>query len=174
MQKPSSPGPRKPSPKKSPKKNSAKPEVEEATAQQQTQNVLKHLQPLTDFHQAVEDASRNDVRIYWDVRLVRGEDTPFSHVHGTSSLPAMLAPNMRPNAPSKIQEEATEKILIPLVSAMQAEVQRTALENAAKRRKHSGDGIHEGECSPGKGNEPTGQEKAANPLSPEQREPASP
>jgi hypothetical protein len=85
-------------------------------------DALNLLKPLTDFHRAVEGATQNDLRLFWDVRIVRGENTPYCHVHGSSSLPALLAENMRVESPERIEREATNKIVVPLVSFMQIEV----------------------------------------------------
>ena len=109
------------------------------------QEALNLLKPLTDFHKAVEDANEDDIRLYWDVRLVRGEDTPFCHVKGSSSMPAMLAQKMRPHAPSKIQEEINDKILKPLLSVMMTEVERMTFADLAKRNQ-SGDFTNEEDC----------------------------
>lgn len=128
---------------------------------QQTQQILEAvtlLKPLADFHKAVESAGENDLRMLWDVRIVRGKDTAFCHVKGASSLPAMLANNMRANAPSQIQEEVSEKIMMPLVSAMQAEVERSTFEDLAKR-KRAGNSSSEEECFPSEDDDPAGPEQ---------------
>lgn len=81
------------------------------------------LKPMSDFHLEVEEAAQNDMRMFFDVRIVRGKDTPFCHVQGTSSLPMMLAQNMCIAATTKIQQEITDKIMEPLVAALQTEVE---------------------------------------------------
>ena len=85
------------------------------------------------------------MRLFWDVRMVRGRDIPFCHVHGSSSLPAMLAYNMRSMAPSVIQDEVNEKILKPLVSNMQRELEKTCFQEKANREMN-GDFTTEAEC----------------------------
>jgi len=77
------------------------------------------LAPLLGFHKAVEGATSNDLRLYWDVRLVRGEDTPFSHVKGTSSMPGMLEDGRLSEAPGLIQSEIMEKIGKTITSKLQ-------------------------------------------------------
>jgi len=102
---------------------------------QQVMNIIK---PLTDFHQAVEDACENDMRLYWDVRLVRGKDTPFKHIHGTSSLPSMFASKRLPHAPSLIQSEVEEKIMMPLTEALMVEVEKITFASLAERKTTNG------------------------------------
>ena len=142
-------------------------EEADSTTAQQLQDVLKQLTPLTDFHEAVKDASQDDLRMSWDVRIMRGEDTAFCHVKGTTSLPALLASNMVAKAPARMQVEFTEKVLEPIVARMQSEAEKITFENLATR-KGSDNSIQEDECFTGKGKEPTGQDKAANPTSPDQ------
>lgn len=75
------------------------------------------LAPVEEFHKAVEDANQNDVRIFWDVHIVRGSNTPLKRVRGSSSLPDLLSKKMVANAPSIIQQEIVEKIAMPLTGA---------------------------------------------------------
>lgn len=101
----------------------------------ETPGVLSLLKPLIDFHKGVEDAADHDFRIYWDVRLVRGKDTPFAHVHGSSTLPALLAPKLQPYAPGVIESEIKDKICAPLMAAVMTEVEKGNSEALAKLRK---------------------------------------
>lgn len=96
---------------------------------------LEVLKPLIDFHKAVEDATDDDFRIYWDVRLVRGKDTPFIRVHGSSTLSALLAPKLQPYAPGVIESEVREKICSPLMAALMTELENRSSEALAKLRK---------------------------------------
>ena len=109
-----------------------------STMVSQLNQVLSLLKPLTDFHQAVADAADHDMRMFWDVRLVRGKDTAFLRVHGTSTLSAMLAPKMLPLAPTHIESEVKEKIMAPLVSALMTEVEKMTFQDLAKRRMAGG------------------------------------
>jgi hypothetical protein len=102
-------------------------------AGEESQQVKDLLGPLLDFHRSVEEASKDDLRIFWDVRLVRGKDTPFAHIKGTSTLPKTLAYNMVAMAPRHIEEEITEKIVRPLVSVMQAEGERQTFAGLARQ-----------------------------------------
>lgn len=123
------------------------------------QAALKLLEPLTEFHKTLEDANANDMRFFWDVRLIRGKDTPFGHTKGSSSLPAMLAPKMQGNAPSKIQEEVHDKILRPLMAAMMTEVEKETFEDLAKREQ-SGDFVSEEESFHNPENEEQSQDES--------------
>jgi hypothetical protein len=109
------------------------PDAKESDQAKQILDVLNLLKPLTDFHKAVEDANQNDLRLFWDVRIVRGENTPYCHVHGSSSLPALLAYNMMSQAPQAIEHEATAKIVVPLVSFMQLDVSNTLMADQPER-----------------------------------------
>lgn len=109
------------------------PDAKESDQAKQILDALNLLKPLTDFHRAVEDATQNDLRMLWDVRIVRGENSPYCHVHGSSSLPALLAENMLVEAPERIESEATTKIVHPLVSFMQLEVSKKFLAEQGDR-----------------------------------------
>lgn len=97
--------------------------------------VLSLLKPLTDFHKAVEDAADHDFRMLWDVRLVRGKDTPFIHLQGSSTLTALLAPKMQPHAPAAIESEVMDKISAPLVAFFMTELEKENSEALARLRK---------------------------------------
>jgi hypothetical protein len=99
------------------------------------QQVLSLIKPLTDFHKAVDDATDDDFRIYWDVRLVRGKDTPYVHVRGSSTLSSMFAPKLRPHAVGVIQSEVRDKISAPLVAAFMTELEKETFEALARLRK---------------------------------------
>ncbi len=99
-------------------------------------DLLHILQPLIAFHKEVEDASSNDLRIYWDVRVVRGASETFMTSNGSSSLPDALGAKSLPTASSMIQQEVLDKIATPLVGKMQAFVETGALESATKRKVH--------------------------------------
>lgn len=109
------------------------PDAKESDQAKQILDVLNLLKPLTDFHRAVEDATQNDLRMFWDVRIVRGENTPYCHVHGSSSMPALLADNMLSQASQVLENEATAKIVVPLVSFMQIEVTKVLLADQVER-----------------------------------------
>jgi hypothetical protein len=102
------------------------------------QQVLGLLEPLTDFHKAVEGATEDDLRIYWDVRLVRGQSSAFAHVTGSSSLPRALASNMKALAPALIQQEILEKISMPLTAKLQTVVEQLTMADLAARNGGSG------------------------------------
>jgi len=98
------------------------------------------LKPLIDFHQPVDGATAHDLRMYWDVRILRGRDTPFTHVTGSSSLPGTFALSMLANAPSLIQKEVTDKIIIPLTAVMQGEVVRRTHAELGRENQAGGPG----------------------------------
>lgn len=79
------------------------------------------LEPLEEFHRAVETAIDEDVRVYWDVRVVYGRDKPLKGVQGSSTMPGLLTEKMLPNAPSMIQQEIVDKIAIPLTAVFMRE-----------------------------------------------------
>ena len=56
--------------------------------------------------------------MFWDVKILQGENTPFASVEGSSSMPKALAPKMAPLTPGNIQEEISQKIIIPLMNAV--------------------------------------------------------
>ena len=122
-----------------PKPQAKKPAPEasdnQSAALGQIQQVMSLLKPLTDFHKAVEDATDNDFRMYWDVRLVRGKDTPYLHLHGSSTLSSLFAPKMQPLAVGVIQSEVADKISAPLVAAFMTELEKENSEALAKMRK---------------------------------------
>jgi hypothetical protein len=97
--------------------------------------LLEAFGPLLEFHKAVVDASDNDLRMYWDVRILRGSGETFITSSGSSSFPDALGPKQRANAAITIQQEVHDKIAVPLVGKMQAAVETGALEGATNTRK---------------------------------------
>lgn len=89
------------------------------------------LTPLLNFHKAAEELTMDDVRIHWEVRAIRGKDTAFAHLKGSGTLHKILAPNMLMNAPERIEQEITDKIVLPMVAIVQGEANRMALEIVA-------------------------------------------
>jgi hypothetical protein len=71
------------------------------------------------------------------VRVVRGNDSPFAHVTGSSSLPNALASNMKALAPSVIQQEILEKISRPLTAVFQTDSEQQTLDEFAARNGES-------------------------------------
>lgn len=87
------------------------------------------LAPTIKFHEASEDASQDDLRMYWDVRIVRGSAEHFAQTTGSSTFPGALSKKLKANAPAMIQQEVVDKIANPLVAKMQEEGER---QNAAR------------------------------------------
>ena len=99
--------------------NKAQPEDDRLeTTLNAVQEAMQRLQPLTDFHQAMESSTDDDLRMFWDVKIVQGKDTPFASVQGSSSMPHALARKMMPRTPGNIQDEVHQKIITPLMTAM--------------------------------------------------------
>jgi hypothetical protein len=76
----------------------------------------EEMKSLTDFTAALKTAKEDDLRLYWDVRLIKGESTPYSSVQGSSSIPGALTDKMLAHAPVMIQQEVMDKIAQPLTS----------------------------------------------------------
>lgn len=112
---------------------------------QQLLAAMEILKPLTDFHRADETANEDDLRMSWDVRLVRGKDTPYQHVKGTCSLPSLLAPKMIATATSAVEREIHEKILMPMAARLQSDVEATLLRSPAKGKQENGT-VDEADC----------------------------
>jgi hypothetical protein len=106
---------------------------DEAGLDQETRRALALLEPLLEFHKAVEEAAEDDVRIFWDIRIVRGQDQPFAGVAGSSTLPRFLAPKMIALAPGAIQQEISEKITIPLMTTFRSQMEMQTPEGLKER-----------------------------------------
>lgn len=111
---------------KSSKASDSVPTLEKVT--KMLEELSQTITPMLEFHKAVENATADDLRMFWDVRVVRGADTPFAHLTGSTPMPRILSSNMRALGPSKIENEITNKILIPLMAMVQTEVERAASE----------------------------------------------
>lgn len=73
------------------------------------------LAPLIDFHKAADESTDSDLRIYWDVRIVRGKDTHFMHTTGSTTLPGILANGLSINtAPIVVHQEIEDKVAKPI------------------------------------------------------------
>ncbi len=77
----------------------------------------------------MEDLEKdNDLRICWDIRIVRGEDTPFTQTTGVSTLPKALSSKMKARTSAAIQQEITSKVLQPLIVKTRQEMERLTVE----------------------------------------------
>jgi hypothetical protein len=83
------------------------------------QGLLAALAPVVEFHKTVDSASDNDLRMYWDVRLVQGKDTPFTSISGNSSFPGILVGSALGRLPEALSREVVEKIAVPLAARLQ-------------------------------------------------------
>ena len=106
------------------------------------QQLFNYLKPMIESNKATEKQTETeemeDVTFLWDVIVIRGNDTVFAKTKGSSTLPFMLAPGMMADAPSRIDQEITDKIAKPLVMAFTNFVSSDALEGRAAREAESG------------------------------------
>jgi hypothetical protein len=82
---------------------------------------MQVLAPFLEFHQKSKGISRDDVRIYWDVHVLRGENEFFARSKGSSVIPGMLGPKQKAHSPAAMQQEVLQKIGQPLISACMIE-----------------------------------------------------
>lgn len=92
--------------------------------------LLQMFAPLLDFHKAAESANADDVRMHWDVRLVRGKSEFLCKVEGSSTLPGLVSANNLQHAPHTITTEVFEKIAKPLADLLQTRTNDKALATA--------------------------------------------
>ena len=102
------------------------------------EETMAMLEPLTTFHQPVEGAADGDVRVHWDLRIVRGKGEFFVHETGTSTLPGLLDQRALKDATSRIQQEVMDKMAAPLIGKMQAEVEEWTSKELVKREEELG------------------------------------
>lgn len=86
--------------------------------------------PLLEFHKAAEHANGDDVRMHWDVRLVRGKDEFLFKVEGSSTLPGLISPTNLQHSSHTITTEVFEKIAKPLADLLQNRINDKALDEA--------------------------------------------
>ena len=114
--------------------NEASPEMDLIHSIVRTFEMYKEeLQPLFDFHREIESAKDDDLRMFWDVRIVQGKNTPFASIQGSSSMPKALSQKMAPSAPSNIEKEVIQKIIEPLMSIVMLEVERPFLKEPSEQ-----------------------------------------
>lgn len=75
--------------------------------------------PLLEFHKQVEGTLAEDVRLFWDVRLLKGEGSMLMQTSGTTTLPGLLNGSAIRDAPGNIYREIEEKIAKPLSQRLQ-------------------------------------------------------
>lgn len=93
------------------------------------QGLLAALAPVVDFHKTVDNASENDLRMYWDVRLVQGKDIPFTSISGHSSFPGILVGSALGRMPDALSREIVEKIAVPLAARLQDMSNESAMQD---------------------------------------------
>lgn len=110
------------------------PEMDKLHSMMKTlEETSEQLQPLVDFHKAMESAKEDDLRILWDIRIVRGKETLFIRNQGSSSMPGALAPKMAPLAPSNIQKDISQKITTPLMNAVVDKIEIPGVEKTSEQ-----------------------------------------
>lgn len=87
-------------------------------SQQQLEKSDKLHEQLKTFHESLEEAGEDDLRMYWDVRLVKGKSTPYDSAKGSTSFPAALAAKMRTRSIETIQNEIIQKIALPITAKL--------------------------------------------------------
>jgi hypothetical protein len=107
------------------------------------QELSDSIAPLIEFHKEVENATADDLRLFWDVRVSRGRKEPFAHLTGNTPLPGILSSKLRALGPSMIETEITNKILTPLGAMVQTEVERATFERLAADGRKPGSGAEE-------------------------------
>jgi hypothetical protein len=110
------------------------------------QELSASITPLIEFHKEVENATADDLRLFWDVRVSRGRKEPFAHLTGNTPLPGILSGKLRALGPSMIETEITNKILTPLGAKVQTEVEQVTFERLAAEGRKSGSWAEEAGC----------------------------
>ena len=87
-------------------------------------------QPMLDFHKPVDGAEDEDVRIFWDVRCIRGTSETLAHLTGSSTMSGILSDKMMPEASALIIREIDVKIAQPLAGKFQNMAEEAAEENS--------------------------------------------
>lgn len=104
----------------------------------QIQGLLDVLKPIIQFHKETVNLTANDVRLYYDVRVIRGNGQPFAHLQSSITWHEFLSPTVMALATTRIQNDLVEQIVIPLSAKIQAEVQRKTFEDLAARGRAPG------------------------------------
>lgn len=91
-------------------------------------SIHKILAPSLAFQSAVKDANEDDIRFRWSVEIIKGEDTPFGHVTGTSTLPGLLSDGQIHMVTEKVSAEMISKIADPVTNKFQHLMNLRALE----------------------------------------------
>lgn len=110
------------------------------------QELSASIAPLIEFHNEVENATADDLRLFWDVRVARGRKEPFAHLTGNTPLPGILSSKLRALGPSMIETEITNKILTPLGAKVQTEVEQVTFERLAAEGKKPGSWAEDTGC----------------------------
>lgn len=112
---------------------SSTPDIPAQEAADPLQQLLAMITPLLEFHKVAESAEDADIRLFWDVRLLKGKAEPLVSVKGSSSLPGALRGAQQAKAPTLVYQEIVEKIATPLLARMQDLVNAGALDALSER-----------------------------------------
>lgn len=86
------------------------------------------LEPSLSFHADGAEANETDVRFLWDIRIVKGKDTFFGHVTGTSTMAGLLAESQLHLAVERVSNEMNSKVSGPVAGKFQDLANARALE----------------------------------------------
>lgn len=84
-----------------------------------------------EFKRVVEEANEDDIRFRWSVEIIKGKDTPFGHVTGTSTLPGLMSDGQIHMVTEKVSAEMISKIAEPVTNKFQHMMNLRALELTA-------------------------------------------
>lgn len=85
----------------------------------QMQAMQAMLAPSIAFHAAADNAGEDDVRFMFEVRIIKGKDTFFGMVSGTSTLPGLVADSQLHLAVEKVSNEMITKVVGPVSGKFQ-------------------------------------------------------
>lgn len=136
MSKPLPNQPAKKSASQTPPKSSTEPDAPtDSTAE--LLELLLALKPalgrMAEVYKAEEACDEEDIRIYWDVRLVKASGAPFMKTSGSSTLPGLLTANNIGSAAGCVYRETDEKISKHLSSKIQELVTHSLADQLARR-----------------------------------------
>lgn len=123
-------------------------ETESKKSEDPLRALMQVMQPLIDFHGQRDEAARDDLRIFWDVRVVRGNGEMWNSVSGSSTLPSALSVARLNTLATLIQDEIESKIAAPLVSVAQehaAAVNLRRIDSECEDLQQAGEGLPVGQ-----------------------------
>lgn len=85
----------------------------------QMRALMDIMKPLLEFHGAKDEEAADDLRLFWDVRIVRGNGERWTNVSGSSTLPGALSQSRLQLLSTTLQDEIENKITAPLATVAQ-------------------------------------------------------